>query len=177
MHWLEGTAEEELFMVNGVLTMYKFNNWYYSWLKVYKLNSETTKPLEVERATWTTPSNLLKHYAVVEKVALERGYAVVNRHYDESDPLSQKILWTKAERVVSFGEKKLTLDQNAKNMNNTNRTLTVPAMGDTGKTVATHTTQVRSIPTQTQTRSRSQSPSQSQSQSRAGCHSVRGFTR
>ena len=39
-------------------------------------------------------------------------------------------------------KKKLTLDQNSKNKSNTNRSVTVPAMGDTGKCVATHTTQV-----------------------------------
>ena len=99
--------------------------------------------MEVERATWTTPENLRKHYAVVEKVAIERGYGVANKDHNESDPSSPRILWTKPERVVSFDEKKLTLDQNAKNKSNPNRTLTKPAMGDIGKCIATHTTQAR----------------------------------
>jgi len=142
---LEGTVEEEThFSKDGVLSMSKFNSWYYSWLKAYQLNSESVKPIEVERATWTTPANLTKHFDVIEKVAIERGYGVANTDYDESDPSSPRLLWTKPERVFSFDEKKLTLDQNSKNMSNTNRTLTVPAMGDTGKCVATHTTQVAS---------------------------------
>ena len=137
MLWLEGTVEEEAhFSKEGVLSMSKFNNWYYSWLKDYQLNTEAVKPIEVERATWTTPANLLKHYAVIEKVAIERGYGITNKDYDESGPDSPRLLWTKLERVFSFDEKKLTLDQNAKNKSNTNRTMTVPAMGDTGKCVA-----------------------------------------
>ena len=118
---------------------------FYVRLQAYELESESVKPVEVERVSWTTPENLRKHYAVVEKVAIERGYGVANAEYDESDPSSPRILWTKPERVNSFDEKKLTLDQNSKNKSNKNRTLIKPAMGDVGKCVATHTTQAATL--------------------------------
>ena len=115
------------------------------WLQAYELESESVKPVEVERMSWTTPENLRKHYAVIEKVAIERGYGVANEDYDESNPSSPRLLWTRPERVNSFDEKKLTLDQNAKNKSKSNRTLTKPAMGDVGKCVATHTTQAATL--------------------------------
>eukprot|EP00966_Prymnesium_polylepis_P296658 6853380-Prymnesium_polylepis.3 len=141
MHWLEGTEEEAAHFLDedGELKQQALNNWYYSWLKSYGLDSECNKPMEMSRAQWTTPDNLQKHYKIVATTAVETtGVAAWNDNFDETVPHSQMIKWTHPERVVSFDEKKMTLDQTC--ANGTNRTITVPEMGDDGTTAVTKTT-------------------------------------
>jgi hypothetical protein len=146
MNLLEDTREEEHFMdKEGNLSLVPLNNWYYSWLKAYNLNTEHAKPVEVSRVQWTRPENLKAHYKIVADTAVQVGWPSSTRILTRTSltPHKQMILWVKPARIVSLDEKKIIIDQNSRNR--TNRTVTVPEMKDTGDIVATKSTNAAAL--------------------------------
>ncbi|KAL3903345.1 MAG: hypothetical protein SGPRY_011715 [Prymnesium sp.] len=46
-------------------------HWYYNWLsRCQRLKTANIKPLEITRAKWATPENVLKHYEMLEEMML-----------------------------------------------------------------------------------------------------------
>lgn len=119
--------------------------WYYRFLKRHQFHTGNQRPLEISRAEWATAENAAKHYALLEKILVEHGLAVENPEYNpdaEFDPhrpageqlQTQSIIILKPDRIVSFDETRLTLDQTEASRANADRGVRADA-DDDGSTV------------------------------------------
>ena len=103
---IEGTPAQSRFLEGKAS-----EGWYRNFLRRNNLETGAFSPLEMTRAEWLTPDNLKVYYETAEGVLLKAGVAERNQHYDPKDPYSQSIIITHPERIASFDETRVELDQ------------------------------------------------------------------
>ena len=127
---VKGTELEEQFKHREVR-----RHWYYNWLgRSERLRTGNIRPLEVTRAKWATPANVLKHYEMLAEILVETGIAINNPDFDEEKPLSEPVYIIKPGRLFSMDETRLTNDTTATHKGRQCRSI-LGAQGDDGTTL------------------------------------------
>lgn len=86
-------------------------SWYRCFLKRHGLSTKDQRPVELLREKWFTPSNMLRHFDLLEEELHQRGYIAVNPDYDAATPESVKFVWTSEgeDHCVSFDETRVSM--------------------------------------------------------------------
>ena len=110
--------------------------WYNGFLRRQDLLTGASRPLEITRDLWSTSENVKQYYEVLEKVLLDEGIAERNPAFDPLVPFSEKLLILHPERLMSYDETAVSLDETVGSK--AAKTKTVRAgRGDEGRVAAT----------------------------------------
>ena len=91
------------------------DNWYYRYLRGFKLSTGTSRPLDISCAKWTTSANMKIHYDVVVEVLVRLKIAVQNPDFiqDYEGIKGEEIFIVKPERLFSWDKTKVALNMRA----------------------------------------------------------------
>ena len=125
---LAGTAEADMLKHREVR-----KHWYYNWLgRCTRLKTANIRPLEITRAQWATPSNILRHYEMLADMLVQLNIAVRNPDFDPTVPLSEPVKIVKPGRLGSMDESRLLNDSTEVGKKKDNRIL-MGQEGNSGK--------------------------------------------
>ncbi|KAK3256831.1 hypothetical protein CYMTET_34053 [Cymbomonas tetramitiformis] len=111
------------------------DKWYYGFLKRWSLDTKNQRPFESDRVKWCTAKNLHQHYKVLAESLVGAGVAVWNPDFDEDERHSAMVKIIKPERLLSFDETRLTMDQTSTSKSKVERIVTIDEE-DVGDVVA-----------------------------------------
>ncbi|KAK3270002.1 hypothetical protein CYMTET_14560 [Cymbomonas tetramitiformis] len=124
-------TEVEKKFIHGVVS----DKWYYGFLDRWNMRTKNQRPFETDRVKWCTAKNLHQHYKVLAHTLVDAGIAVWNPDFEEDTPQSEMIHIIKPERLLSFDESRLTMDQTSTSKAKAERIVTVDK-DDVGDVVA-----------------------------------------
>jgi hypothetical protein len=133
---LEGTEVAKKFK-DGVVG----DQWFYRWKADYahRIKTVHSRPLEFDRARWTTSENIATHYRVVRDLLLDLNLAQKNPSFDDQvqfdieDIRCQEILITHPGNIASGDETEVCADQCGKHKHTVRGAIAAPAVGDIGE--------------------------------------------
>ena len=109
---------------------------YRGFLRRTGLGTGNQSPIETTRAAWLTPANLEGYYDVAAEMLVDAGIAHRVEGFDRAQAYAVMLIIDHPERMLSYDETDLTLDQTGGSKSNSLRTIT-SGKGDYGETTAT----------------------------------------
>ena len=100
------------------------------------LGTGNQSSIETTRAAWLTPANLERYYDVAAEMLVDAGIAHRVEGFDRAQAYAVMLIIDHLERMLSYDETDLTLDQTGGSKSNSLRTIT-SGKGDYGETAAT----------------------------------------